>query len=201
MSTSRQWNRDVLFYKNAWWAAAASAKHATLTQRGCVHFQITALLAAACAVEGFANHLISIISPEVWSQERKFFAGSIPFIGIKGKLHWIALQCGLDAPDIRGYESVTQLLAMRDYLSHRRPLQFAFWRDDRIRLEPASLPTDSRDLHARVQALTCAQALMDIEAFAEALVCGLSRLALPTSRRLSVLRLQLEPFGEEQLTS
>ena len=198
MATSRPSNGELLFYKNAWWAAAASAQQATLAERGCIHFQITALLAAACAVEGFANYLISLISPEVWVQERKFFAGNVPFIGTKGKLQWIALQCGLDAPDIRGYESVAQLLAMRDYLTHRRPIPFTFWRDDRIRPEPSLQPSDGRDLQTRIQALISKQSLLNIEAFAEALIAGLDRLALPTSRRLWLLRLQLEPFGERQ---
>ena len=198
MALNRQSNSELLFYKNAWWAAAASARQATLAERGRIHFQITALLAAACAVEGFANYLISIVSPEVWVQERKFFAGNVPFIGTKGKLHWIALQCGLDAPDIRGYESVAQLLALRDYLAHRRPIPFAFWRDDRILPEPSQRPNDQRDLQARIQAVISKQALLEIEAFAEALVAGLNRLALPTGRRLWLLRLQLEPFGERQ---
>lgn len=198
MVTSREWNSQMLFYKNAWWAAVASAEHATRADRGCIHFQITALLAAACAVDGLANYLVSIISPEVWSQERKFFAGSVPFIGTQGKLHWIALQCGLDAPDIRGYESVAQLLAMRDYLANRRPSQFACWREDRVRPEPCTVPREARELQARTQALIRAESLLDIESFAETLVSGLNRLALPTGQRLWLLGLQLEPFGESQ---
>lgn len=200
MTVGREWNSELLFYKNAWWAASASVKHASQAERGCLHFHVTALLAAACAVEGFANYLISIVSPEIWSQERKFFAGNIPFIGTKGKLQWIALQCGLDAPDMLGYASVSQLLAMRDYLAHRRPTQFAFWRDDRISPEPSTLPSDARDLEARIRLLTCTQTLQEIESFAQTLVSGLTRLALPIGQRLRLLRLQVEPLGEQRIS-
>lgn len=197
MATGSEWKSELLYYKNAWWAASASAKHAALAEQGCLHFHVTALLTAACAVEGFANYLISIVSPEIWSQERKFFAGNIPFIGIKGKLHWMALQCGLDAPDMLGYSSVSHLLAMRDYLAHRRPTQFAFRRDHRITPEPWALPSDARDLEVNIRLLTRAQTMQDIECFAQVLVSGLTRLPLPANRRLRLLRLQVEPLGEQ----
>ena len=111
-----EWEGEVLFHKDLWRAAVANAEHAESLEKGAFYFDLAALLLAACAVEGFANYLLSIVSPPTFEKERQLFSGEGELTGTKGKLNWLARQCGLSAPDLRYDLRIDVPLALAGYV-------------------------------------------------------------------------------------
>ncbi len=82
-----------------------------------------AVVLAYTALEGFLNHVIEVVFPETWSQERAFFRKH-PYEGTLGKARFLADRLHVALPrDARPYSSVAELHAWRNALAHPRTVR------------------------------------------------------------------------------
>ncbi len=101
---------------------------------------LSGALLAAAAYEAYLNYLLANILPDVWANERTFFARD-EYRGIEGKLKRIAEELNWPLPrkDRRPRCSVVELQALRDKIVHAKPNKQSYEtiHDDH---KPAPLP-------------------------------------------------------------
>lgn len=178
---------ELLVHKDIWRAAAMNAEKAAEQERGSYYFDLSSLLLTACALEGYANYLISIIDPAVYENERSIFAGDVEFAGTKGKLLWIANRAGLDLVNHSGYAITCEVLALRHELAHCKPQRYQFYSDHPIDKDPPMFPPKSSPLSERMKRLAKAEAMQAIEKMADALHQAVSKIELLPEERLRFL--------------
>lgn len=61
-------------HKDIWRSSASCRERAKAEAMGAYYFDLASVLLVACAVEGFANYLLSIVDPSIFSDERKYFS-------------------------------------------------------------------------------------------------------------------------------
>jgi hypothetical protein len=117
------WQSEQFTYRVLWHAATALRAKGEAAEHGGFWSLLASLVLAYTAYEGFLNHVIESLYPQVWSQERTFFRVQ-PFEGTLGKTRFVAGSVGVKLERAaRPYRTVAELHAWRNDLVHPRTVR------------------------------------------------------------------------------
>ena len=125
--TEVDWTSEHFTYRSVW-NAAIQLREAGDRDRDHEHWfssQLAALVLTYTAYEGFLNHVIETLYPEVWQKERSFFRTQ-PYEGTLGKTKFLADRLGMALHRAaRPYRTVAELHSWRNDLVHPRTVRGA----------------------------------------------------------------------------
>ena len=114
------WSSESFTFRAIWSAANGLRDAAELDHLRGPWLLMGAVLLAYTSYEGFLNHLIEVLYPDVWARERRFFK-TPPFEGTLGKTRFAATRLGVQVVrSARPYRTVAELHAWRNELAHPR---------------------------------------------------------------------------------
>lgn len=87
--TEVEWEGERFTFREIWHAAVELREAAERDDDRGGWYEIPALVLVYTAYEGFLNHAIEILRPDVWKKERKFFRGP-QYGGTLGKTRYLA---------------------------------------------------------------------------------------------------------------
>lgn len=126
--------------------------------------QRAGLMLAACALEGYANFVLSIADPPTFAIERSQFRGQ----GLCGKLSHVASLVGYPADGSRRpFQTLCQLRDLRDGIAHPRPEQSSDVIEVRADRDPPMFRASLFD--QRVRSLTLERVIEDAQAWCDGL--------------------------------
>lgn len=122
-ATEVDWESEHFTYRSIWHAASVLRQAGEKDETNGFWSLVAATVLAYTAYEGFLNHVIECLYPQVWKQERTFFRVP-PFDGTLGKTRFLAEGIGLVLkPSSRPYRTVLELHAWRNDLVHPRTVR------------------------------------------------------------------------------
>jgi hypothetical protein len=117
-STQVDWTSDYFTYRAIWNAAVNMHRRADDDGAEGLECLMSAAVLANTAYEGFNNHLIDVLYPDVWVERRRVF-GTGEFRGRLGKTRFLAARLGVSLDRVgRPYTGVAELSAWRNQLVH-----------------------------------------------------------------------------------
>src|SRR4051812_8110078 len=92
--TEVDWHSEHFTYRSIWHAAIVLREAAEKDERNGFWSLLGATVLVHTAFEGFLNHAIEVLYPQVWAQERSFFRAP-PREGTLGKTRFLASSVGV----------------------------------------------------------------------------------------------------------
>ena len=180
-----EWEAEESTYRTIWLVATHLHQAARAGATDKFTARMAALILLDAAYEGFLNHLIERLYPQVWAQERTFFRGP-PFEGTLGKTAFLAVGVGLELQrGSRPHRTVAELHAWRNDLVHPKSLRArGRSRADAYARKPARVePVAFTKLRPRF----AEECFDDVEALADSLLLAATQKHHADTRELATL--------------
>ncbi|CAH1385916.1 hypothetical protein [Candidatus Nitrotoga sp. M5] len=106
-------------YEYLWSVCEKAMEDAQQTTGSPWYYYFTAMTMAYFCYEAFLNHVLHLIAPETFSNEKEFFSKA-PYKGTEGKLRKVCEVAGVIFPN-KGdatYQQIRLLKSLRDFVAH-----------------------------------------------------------------------------------
>jgi hypothetical protein len=115
---------EHLTHTTLWSTAQRFLSTGLAEKKGGFYPLLAATVFAYFAFEAYLNTALRAVAPDIWKDERRFFACG-NYRGTLGKLHYLAELAGLSVETSRRpFQTVNQLSEARDFLGHAKVEEF-----------------------------------------------------------------------------
>lgn len=107
---------EEYFHEDVWCVVQRQIEYAEANSKGALYDDLTAMIFAFHAIEGYLNYLGEKIAHDVWCDEKTEFKGN----NVTGKLAVLCERCGLAEPNYgkRPYSTIVELKKLRNAVVH-----------------------------------------------------------------------------------